>query len=634
MKINLYYVEGISRIDTPSFNTKTQTGSIQDQESYFLTKLVKSIDSTFYPPHYRNSIKFDQDDLEITDNINYLSLEYNGKTYYYFIDNIDYTSTGIITLEISMDVIQTYMFDIYISSGIIERKFIDRWLLRGAQINRSYIRENVSSGNYGLVVDKQYLNNDSKEWFVVGIFTKFDKSNTLGNLVPGSLVGNEDANNDSLVPLVAPYDIKLCTLQPYTPHGVQNPPIFSVIPFIKSSAYIAETRDLFVCPFNPFSDWITFDKTNLEIYFHSELYNQWRVNYLNFDDMHGESVYYFFSEGSQYMTKTISHEVTFNFTANLNTGRSFESRFVPALLDENYILLTFGTNTTNTTFPLFKLVEPSVYCKYGFNLINGTRHYYITNSQTSPLDRYDTMVIDTNVLSIDLKNDAWAQYISANKNRWSMLVNSTTTGATETMVRSTQQPKYNNGDVNAILSNPKSYTPVRHQLSANAKRKIANATSSGFTSSEMAVAGIGAQAVGGIVNQLYTEDNLVHTPPSVKQTGNYAISTLGKSGLIYTKIEKVIDFEQCAQYYHRNGYLVNEYVTQVSNIFSYVKNRYYFDMLKMTVPEVHLHNVIEDEETVELIRERLIDGVRLWNIRNRNVIGNFNYDNVEYTFIS
>ena len=47
MKINLYYVEGISRIDTPSFNTKTHIGTIQDQEEFFLTKLKKSIDMTF-----------------------------------------------------------------------------------------------------------------------------------------------------------------------------------------------------------------------------------------------------------------------------------------------------------------------------------------------------------------------------------------------------------------------------------------------------------------------------------------------------------------------------------------------------------------------------------------------------------
>ena len=83
MTINLYYVEGISRIDTPSFNTKTHVGTIQDQHSYFLTKLVKSIDTTFYPPHYHNTIKFDSLDLTINDTVNYLSLDYNNKMYYY-----------------------------------------------------------------------------------------------------------------------------------------------------------------------------------------------------------------------------------------------------------------------------------------------------------------------------------------------------------------------------------------------------------------------------------------------------------------------------------------------------------------------------------------------------------------------
>ena len=55
----------------------------------------------------------------------------------------------------------------------------------------------------------------------------------------------------------------------------------------------------------------------------------------------------------------------------------------------------------------------------------------------------------------------------------------------------------------------------------------------------------------------------------------------------------------------------------------------------MQVPNVHLHNVIEDDDSVDAIKDRLLDGVRLWNVNNTGVvIGDFSKDNVEYDYLS
>ena len=55
----------------------------------------------------------------------------------------------------------------------------------------------------------------------------------------------------------------------------------------------------------------------------------------------------------------------------------------------------------------------------------------------------------------------------------------------------------------------------------------------------------------------------------------------------------------------------------------------------MQLPNVHLHNVIEDEDTCNAIADRLVDGVRLWNVYNTGVtIGDFQYDNVENLYIT
>ena len=77
--ISLYYVEGISDVDTPFFSSKAE------QSEYFSQKLVKTLSSSYYPPYYRNKIKFASDDLTLDTRVNYLSLDTEERKYYYFI---------------------------------------------------------------------------------------------------------------------------------------------------------------------------------------------------------------------------------------------------------------------------------------------------------------------------------------------------------------------------------------------------------------------------------------------------------------------------------------------------------------------------------------------------------------------
>ena len=86
MNIYFGYIEGISRIDTPYFAT------LGEQEDYFDSHEVVTIDTTFYPPHYLNKIKVDTDEISFNVNVNYLWFEYNSKRYYYFIDDVEYIS--------------------------------------------------------------------------------------------------------------------------------------------------------------------------------------------------------------------------------------------------------------------------------------------------------------------------------------------------------------------------------------------------------------------------------------------------------------------------------------------------------------------------------------------------------------
>ena len=141
--ITTYWVKGISRIDTPIFAT------LVDQEHFFSECEPYTIpNNSFYPPHFKNRILLNTSDITFKSQRNYLSLEYDSKTYYYFIDSIEYVSEDVIALNITMDVIQTFMFSINIISAEKERESIKRWV--NHKINRDYIRENVSAGDFML----------------------------------------------------------------------------------------------------------------------------------------------------------------------------------------------------------------------------------------------------------------------------------------------------------------------------------------------------------------------------------------------------------------------------------------------------------------------------------------------------
>ena len=119
--IVLYYVNGISKIDTPYFSNESE------QRAYFESNKFCEIDDSFCPSFFRNEIQVSSDDLVLSDKVNYLSLYYDGKYYYYFIDDIMYINEGLIRLSLELDTIQTFMFQININSGSIERKFINRF---------------------------------------------------------------------------------------------------------------------------------------------------------------------------------------------------------------------------------------------------------------------------------------------------------------------------------------------------------------------------------------------------------------------------------------------------------------------------------------------------------------------------
>ena len=659
MTINLYYIEGISRIDTPYFATKTYQATLSKQQEFFDNHIVKSVQLAFYPPHYRNVIKFNDDDLTFNTQVNYLSLEYGNKRYYYFIDNINYLSESIIEVEITMDVIQTYMFDIYISNGIIERKFISRW--RGSYLNRDYIRENVSDNEF-VFHNITTLNDDVHKWMLFVSTTKYynmsgcnveitytektpgvPNGTSIFSAFPFYIVSFADAYHKP-----DPYysEIGTGSFSESTGHqDYERVDSYTQFSFFASRDWV---NNIYLCPFECCDGLTVTYNANLQKYlinFVNEPYDYFINRHLfniggnveipmfniTLGDGHTKPDNFDRNIYSKFVSKVNSYTTNIlNLTRNMSVGVTYNSKYITQMLDENYVRIKFGSITAFTTIPLNRLTSDAIYCKYTFNPTDGTRTYWITSSNNGD-DIYNTAVIDTNVLYSDLKNDPWIQYLSQNRSRYVAAGLDTAISIFSKGMVNTQMAKFAEQEITDIKSNPKNYDKrykepkLKNKPSSMVEKREQDISKFNLGSKVNAISSI-ASNIGG---QFIKDANIRAIPPSAKQISNIS-GINAKEAMIMVYDERVLDFEQCAQFYHRNGFLVNEYINANDNIFGSVNNRYYFNVLKMSVPNVHLHNVIEDEDTIQAISDRLVDGIRLWNVNNTGVvIGDFQYDNVE-----
>ena len=661
MNVTLYYVEGISRIDTPYFATKTSQASLIKQQEFFDSHKVKTIELSYYPPHYRNTIKFETDDLGFKTQVNYLSLDYDDKTYYYFIDSVNYVSESIIEVDITMDVIQTYMFNIYIANGIIERKFINRF--DGSDnINRSYIRENISRNEY-VYHSSHIVNEDTKEWLVFITTTRYWDTAYVSTIInynhplPGAK--QTDKYISSYPFYILPYyeDTKCPANFFYTESGPGS--------FTKTTGYIEPTvniircfsdlstrnwvNDIYICPFNS-ADGIFFEQligqynirfVNTPSYYFLSQHNiggsSLPFNLITIGDgTHDPQDYDGNVEYNRYVSNVCSYYCEVSQVVKVSSlSMPFNSAYITQMFDENYIRFKFGSLTAFTTIPLYNLVDKHVYCNYSFNPTDGTRTYWISKANDY-VDTYNTVIQDTNILHLDLKNDPWVEYVSQNRSRYVAAGLNTAVDIFTKGMASSLNAKFAEDEITDIRSNPANYDKrYKEPKLKNKPNKMVNSLGQNILSAGF---GTGVSAIGSAVSnfgsQALKDVNVSCQPPTPKQIANTS-SICAKQAYIMTYIERCQDYEQCAQYYHRNGFLVNEYINAKADIFSYVFNRYYFNVLKMSIPNVHLHGVIEDEDTIQSITDRLVDGVRLWNVNNTGVvIGDFQYDNVELSYLN
>lgn len=627
---------GISRLDEPCFENITQ------QTLYFNSLESTTIDAV-YPPYYTNKISFSTEDINITEKYNYLSLQFNGKYYYYFIDDISYINEDIFELQITMDTIQTFMFDFSIINATVTRNSINRWN-SDETINRKYIRENLSKGVF---VDDGYLEYGTN--YNIGFAIAYSTKAFSNTDVPTcDIIDNFKSVPTGLYAYIIPI-FDSTTIAAATANGGKLKygwyRLDPDLPSPSNSTYVGAEFDWSAFNINKLIDnpYITniiyinatcisrvFDykftnKTNTingvsELYIRTKRtslkgneekkYPQVNRTYLATIDnvqypyLSVKSLPNYFVNIDSFYPKAV--------IKNTSLGVKFDSKFVPQLIDENYISVKYGERGTMCEFPLHKTTKSSIDFYQGVDLFTGTRCYFMSNN-TSGKDRLFTLVSTPNSQTFNLINDAWNNYYANNKATLGAL------GTSSAIANILYKGAYSNYNNSVILS---------------AKYKSQDIAS---PMAKMGLLNTGLNVINYGVDRLITRENLENAPGSVIQTGTITTDTLNKSAtLVYSRMY-VSDIEECAEELEHYGYKQNMDISNVDNVFTELNNRYYYNIIKLEDISIKEKILIGNVLKSDLIA-RFENGLRMWNYNNGELLTDgigyrLAFDNVEKDYL-
>lgn len=565
MNIRFYYIPGISEIDTPVFDTLT------DQESFFADCEHLTVEAGFYPPFLKNTIMIDISNYNLTTTIyNYCSLEFNNKHFYYFILSKEYVNESVVKLTIKMDTIQTYMFDVRFINAFIERRSVSRFVRDAyghptAQINRDYIRENISKGSFTKIDLYQELNTGT---------SNDDNKNTIWNWVyvakfasnvPGS--GNTDAsrriryaiNNEMKFAYVSPFDYGVCPLYATAVLKQDTSYIINGSTISKLGATQDRIVDAYLIPFASFENLSAINNSDYSIT-QSETVQQIDSNVTD------SNLIFFGGDITAYINTGFYNIMP---TQTYTLGSLFNPFKVPAMLDENYIKFTLGDPSVRTEYPLYNLTVNSIRTAYWADITTGARYYNLYDRYGNPNDnQYDTIVVNSAALKLDLKNSPWENYIA--NNRATLL-----------------------GSTSISLTN------------------LLGSMGSGYIRGGPAggVAGLVTGAVGVTNNQIKyktNELNKKNAPESIKRLGQVGTDLFGGEEIISLRRYYCDDFKEVAIFYESYGYKVS-YMTR-SNLFA-LHERVFYDYVLTNELNVMLGDKASEEDFIR----RFNQGIRMWH---------------------
>ena len=602
--IKLYYVRGINRTDTPYFNT------LVEQENYFNEKLISSIDA-IYPPHYQNTIQFSNEDLDFNTQCNYISLDFNGKTYYYFIDDMEYLAEDLIRITITMDTFQTYMFDIDYHNARLQRETIRRWNSDGT-INRNYIRENYGSNLFQLDTYKEIEKNNGLDElvFYVGMRPPIDNFIYSEGIVTTTQYKDKSISNflicefmffpkDFLEDYFSPSGNKRVTFNLYNDTGVTPYKTYSL-----SEAYNTFVNEV-IEGADTYQAFLIKDLNIKDISVNKVINTDEQGEYITYDIRFLGKFDFKYDDNFKGLIQLFYYEeddtpinVKLPFIKNDYLGNAFQVKYIPQLIDENYINFRYGERLETTTFPLSKLETRDLYLYKYIDIFSNSRSYWCSNSNDGK-DKYLTIInVDTKEY-LTLKQVAWQDYLANN-------IGTLTIGTALSSVSSFMP----------IVSGSFSLYKGANILQNVKRRQYAGRLTKGMVRGyEAQIQGINdiSSSVSDLGNGLGSVLNNAFKPDKVKQ-GNNCTTDYITNGLqeIYF-IEYVTNIQGVASVYESIGYSVDEYIygSPIRN------NRQIYNYLECSEIDLEITMLCSDS-IISDIENRFLQGLRLWNITTMN----------------
>ena len=611
--IKLGYLEGYTSFNVPKFNNSAQ------RDNYFNSLTAYDIDA-YYPPFYTNIIKLDIDDVPLTSPINFVILIHNGKYYYYFVDKINYKNESIYEIVINMDTILTYMYDYRVTQGLKTRESIKRW--NGNEINRDYVRENVSEGI--MEVSSFTYRNPNKYIIVTSSHNYIDAGRDSGHYIQNGTY--YDFGYYVYVFPLPPFELSnIATIHMYCDSGLTD--LGSVNPYKVVDQFIA--------------DPYTINMMLVESEYLDKIYGtSWNLvaTYLSCTvtfsaSISSDDIVRFNNNkicGFNVINLPIDNNFIFSdnlgFIKNISDRSLFDYHYIPQLIDENYIQLEYGDVNGFSSYPLHQS-KSSVFNYYNnLDVTNGNDGYYILDSLTSN-NKYNSYNISLG-LTFDLITDPWLEYQAQNKGTLStglqlQAVNtlySTIKGIGTNVVSGLymggrSELEFEAG--NQGLSNM--YATRKFQSSTNAATSLTDGLMQGLNI---------------VANYQINRDNLQFSPDTVKGRANLYSMMFSKYKSPYLKKFMVTDIENCARKLEEYGYRVNKVINSPLGIYIYnlCKNRKYYNCVSAKVTQYLTYCLIPNE-IINDINSRLENGLRFINMNNLpnnwKIPYIFEYDNVE-----
>ena len=639
--VRLLYIKGIDRTNTPQFVDANQ------QRSYFYNKVVVSMQDSYFPPYFTNTLRVTSQDININSTkVNYVMLETfvnaNSMLYYYFIDNITYINQDIYDLHLTMDVIQTYYFYLEFNSFTIERESINRWIDETpSKINRDYIRENLSGGNFNIVECDEPFEKADFGLYVVKASKDLANNSQMSSEPLDYYNTNGEKISDSfyyyLIPAISKeyYDLISSsnfvyqimndigvsihsTSNPLEPNdilkeAIKNPYVLDIkymCPQLVATMFKTKvvydtyqgSNTLYVC-IGPRTSTDTSLRGNAEFYFSA---------YDGSNECAWFNIYKLYDKA---FTSLFGFDTGYSqFVMNTNVNAGFSVRYCPQLIDENYLYYEFGENFCYTSFPMHQLLEPKIYGSLKYDIVSGSRVIKLSDDTIADKDKFLTTKFSNTVENVEMINDVYERYLATNK------------GTLTTGLALARQ--------NANFNLAKSYL----NIGGKAYQDITKNFGLGSITGTGSVAIDYYQTKYNITENLKVDkENAEFAPDSISQGNNYACDRIGYVNNITYRLHRVDDFEYVARQLEWNGYKVNRKERNFNPLTVYM--RWYYSVLQCSdmsiTPTTFIPNAI-----IEVIKERFSNGLRLWDITHTVANSNYgdckmpaDYDNVETDFI-